>query len=251
MIFASYLGAVGFVWSVWFSTEVPQLVLVCGFSWSSCKGFFFPRWTLPGIRFSGIQCWSAFVFLAKNSQRGSTLLAQFCSIPALAKAVATSYVVSGLKISVPLAQSLGSLDCAAPKVSDLFLPVPCVRESERRSALSCSWDFPQRQLHFLSAGLFFLSPICCCRSGPARFLAQFFLGGSAGHYSDVAVWVLLRMFCTDSSSSGTEVEPRVLQKCVRTWFVNAWINLIFPVSIVTGWSRYRFLTTGLKKLEIF
>jgi hypothetical protein len=52
----------------------------------------------------GIQCRSAFVFLAKNYKRGSTLLAQFCSVPVMAKAVPTSYVVSGLKMSVPRGQ---------------------------------------------------------------------------------------------------------------------------------------------------
>jgi hypothetical protein len=57
-----------------------------------------PAWNSLSL---GIQYRSAFVFLAKNSLRGSTLLAQFCFVPALAKAVATSYVIPGLKMSVP------------------------------------------------------------------------------------------------------------------------------------------------------
>jgi hypothetical protein len=59
-----------------------------------------PAWNSFSL---GIQCRSAFVFLAKT-QRGSTLLAQFYSVPTLAKAVATSYVVSVLKMPVPKGQ---------------------------------------------------------------------------------------------------------------------------------------------------
>jgi hypothetical protein len=48
-------------------------------------------------------------------------------------------------LGVFLSEQVGRAGIALPGCIWSFTPVPCVRESERRSALSRSWDFPQRQ----------------------------------------------------------------------------------------------------------